>query len=1050
MFEFFIRHPILSCVLSVVIVLTGLACLFKLPIDIFPPIAPPTVFVSTSYPSASADTLSKTVASPIETKINGVENMLYMVTNNTNTGDMATTVTFDIGSNLDMNLVNVRNRVSLAEPKLPADVKAIGLNINKKSTTILQILTFQSPDQTMDMVALNAYVDVNVLDTIKRLPGVGDAQIINAPNAIRIWLNTDKLAKLSLSVSDVIQAVREQNNNYATGRIGVAPSQEGMEKSYGIVSKGRLSTPEEFEQIIVKASATGEIVRIKDVGRAERGSQNYEFIGKLNGSPTIILATYLQPGANALAVAQLIQDAVADLSKGFPPGVNYDIPYDTTKFIKVSVEEVVHTLFEAIIFVFLVVFLFLQNWRATLIPILAVPICLIGSLIGLAALGFSINTLTLFGMVLSIGIVVDDAIVVVENVERLMHEEHLSPLQASIKAMQEVGGPVIAIVLILCAVFVPVGFLGGLVGQLYKQFAITIAISVVFSGIVALTLSPALSALLLKPSAHTPNRFFQLFNKGFDAVQRAYIHGVTYFINRAFLGMLFFVAVLFACGFLGKQVPSSLVPEEDQGYLMIIANAAPGTHIQKMEKITTELETIVRKHPAVDFVTSLGGFDLLSGQKNPSNSTIFVVLKDWKERQTTALKAPAVQAALLKELAVIQEAIVLVFNPPTIQGLGAVGGFEFYLEDRGNRSIQDIEAVAQAFVLASKKNPAIARLGTTLQTTLPQYRADVDREKARALGVPLEQLFATLASYYGGYYVNDFNYSGRVYQVQIQSDATHRLTVDDLKRMYVRSDTTQTMVPLDAMITLTPSTGPMMISHFNGSVAAYFNGVGAPGFSSGQAIKAVEEVAKEVLPADMKLSWTGSAFQEKKMGYQSLIAIAFGLIMVVLILAALYEKLLLPISVLCAIPFGVLGALLAVYVTGLSNDIYFQIGLLTLVGLSAKNSILIVEFAIIKRAEGLAIAEAAVEAARLRFRPILMTSLAFILGAVPLLLSSGAGANGRHSIGTGLIGGMLFASSLALFFIPLFYVLFQKLSELIQKTFKTKELHHAKIDPLQP
>ncbi|MGL4426464.1 MAG: efflux RND transporter permease subunit [Alphaproteobacteria bacterium] len=1046
MFEFFIRRPILSCVLSVVIVLVGLACLLKLPVDIFPPIAPPTVFVSTSYPSASAETLSKTVASPVEAQINGVENMLYMVTNNTNTGDMTTTITFDIGTDTDMNLVNTRNRVGLAEPKLPADVKAIGLKINKKSTSMLQIVTFQSPDQSMNMVDITSYVDVNVLDTIKRIPGVGDAQIINPLNAIRIWLDTNKLGKLSLSVSDVIQAVREQNNQYATGRIGVPPVPSLMEKSYGIVSKGRLESPEEFEQIVLKASANGEIIRLKDVGRAELGSQNYEFAGKLNGVPTLILATYLQPGSNALTVAHLIRETVAELSKGLPSGITCEIPYDTTKFIEVSVKEVVHTLFEAVALVFLVVFLFLQNWRATVIPILAVPICLIGALIGLAALGFSINTLTLFGMVLSIGIVVDDAIVVVENVERLMHEEHLSPLQASIKAMQEVGGPVIAIVLILCAVFVPVGFLGGLLGQLYKQFAITIAISVVFSGIVALTLSPALSALLLKKAPSTPNRFFQIFNAGFDRVHRAYTHGVEYFIKKPLLGLIGFGCVILACGFLGKMIPTSLVPEEDQGYLIMVAGTPPGTAIQKIEAITEQLETLVRQHPAVDYVTSLGGFDLISGQKNPSNATVFIVLKDWKDRKTAALKAPAVQAELSKKIAVIQDAKVFLFNPPTIQGLGSVAGFEFYLEDRGNRSIQEIEAVAQAFIQASQKHPAIAHLSTTLQTVLPQYMANVDREKAKSLGIPLDQIFATLASYYGGYYVNDFSKSGRVYQVQIQSDAPHRLAADDLKHMYVRSNTTQTMIPLSAVLTFTPSTGPVMVNHFNGSVSAYLNGMGAPGYSSGQSLQAIEEIAKDVLPEDMKLSWTGAAFQEKKTGYQSLFAIGFGLVMVVLILAALYEKLLLPISVLCAIPFGVLGALLAVFFAGLTNDIYFQIGLLTLVGLSAKNSILIVEFAIIKRAEGLSIVEAAIEAARLRFRPILMTSLAFILGAVPLVLSSGAGANGRHSIGTGLIGGMVLASSLALFFIPLFYVLFQRLSEFMQKNLKSKETNHAKVN----
>ena len=1032
MFEFFIKRPIFSCVLSIVIVLTGLVCLLKLPTDSFPPITPPTILINASYTGASVDTLSKTIAAPIEVQVNGVEDMLYMVTNN-NTGEISTTVTFGIDSDIDMNLVNTLNRVNLAMPKLPPEVKAVGVNVDKKSTSILQLIAFRSPDQSVSLVDLNAYVDINVLDPIKRIHGVGKAQMIGASGATRVWLDPNKLAKLSLTTGDVIQAIREQNNQYATGRIGTPPFSRVQEKTYGIVSKGRLVETQEFENIILKASSNGEVVRLKDVGRVERGFQNYDFVGKLDGEPVVVLSIYLQPGANALAVATKVREKMQELSQRFPKGVEYLIPYDTTKFIEVSIAEVVHTLFEATFLVFLVVYLFLQNWRATIIPTIAVPICLMGSLIGLAALGFSINTLTLFGMVLSIGIVVDDAIVVVENVERLMHEQNLLPVKASIEAMKEVGGPVVAIVLILCAVFVPVSFLSGLIGQLYRQFATTIAISVVFSGIVALTLSPSLSALLLKKSPHTPNRFFQAFNAGFEKMQNAYVHGVRYFLKRPLFGSGIFAGVLVTCFFLGKMVPSSLVPDEDQGYLIMLANSTPGTTTQKTEQLATKLDRMIAEQPAVDSVLSLSGFDLISGQRNPSTLTTFMVLKDWKDRKARHLQAPAVLNDLSKKLMAVPEALAFVFNPPTIPGLGAVGGIECYLEDRAGRSVKELEALTQKFIQDTENHPAIARMSTNLRTSLPLYRADLDMPKVKALGVPVDQLFQTLSAYYGGYYVNDYSESSRIYQVYIQAEDTHRLTADNLKQMYVRSSTTQSMVTLDALVNLRSDSGPILLNRFNGTVASYVSGVIKPGYTSGQAIEAFEKTAKETLPKDIKLSWAGAAFQEKQVGMQSVIAILFGIIMVVLILSALYERVLLPISVLCAIPFGVVGALLAVFFAGLSNDVYFQIGLLTLVGLSAKNAILIVEFAIVKRKEGLDIVDAAVEAARLRLRPILMTSLAFILGAVPLVLSSGAGANGRQSIGAGLIGGMISSSSLALFFIPLFYVLFQRLSEKLAK-----------------
>ncbi|HET7364267.1 MAG TPA: multidrug efflux RND transporter permease subunit [Burkholderiales bacterium] len=1018
--RFFIDRPIFAAVLSVFIVLAGLAAMRNLPIAQYPEIAPPVVTITAIYPGASAETIEQTVAAPIENAITGVEKMIYMSSTSGSNGIVQIEVTFDIGTDADQATLNVNNRVKQAEPRLPEEVRRQGVTVVKGSSAFLQVLAFYSPDNRYDNLAISNYVTLNVLDQLKRVPGTTNVQIFGAKDyAMRIWVRPDRLTQLRLTPNDLIRALTEQNAQFAAGKIGQSPSNNGQELVYSITTKGRLADAREFENIIVRANPDGSTLRLKDVARVELASKDYEFIGRMNGQQATLVGIFLLPGANALKVAQDVVKTVDEIKPRFPPGLVYSVPYDTTKFVKVSIEEVVKTLAIAIVLVVLVVFLFLQNWRATLIPMAAVPVSLIGTFAGLYLLGYSINTLTLFGMVLAIGIVVDDAIVVLENIERIMHEEHLPARDAAVKAMREVSGPVIAIVLVLCSVFVPIAFLGGLAGELYRQFAVTIAIAVVISGVVALTLTPSLCVLILKREHRLPGRFFQAFNAGFLRTTKHYTNGVGWMIRRAGIGVALFALMVAGAAFLWRITPGSLVPDEDQGFYIAAVILPDGATLERTDKVVGKVLEAIKSNPNNEDAVAFTGFDFLGGYFRNNAATIFVTQKPWDERK---VDTKAVVGDLFMKTAGIKEGLVLAFGPPPIFGLGTAGGFELYLQNRGEGGPQRLAQVMGEFMQRAAKDPTFAFVQTLWRPATPQLYVDVDRDKAKALGVPLGDLYGALAATLGNYYVNDFNKYGRTWQVLMSAEPQYRNSPSDVGDIYVRSERGD-MIPLRSLANIRYASGPDSMTRFNNLPAVKLFGQAAPGVSSGQAIAEAERVAAEVLPADFSFDWGGASYQEKKSGGTSVIALGLAVIMVFLILAAQYERWSLPLSVLLALPFGTFGALAAVWLRSYSNDVYFQIGLVTLLGLAAKNAILIVQFAELKESEGLSAAAAALEAARLRFRPILMTSLAFIFGVLPLAISTGAGAGARRSVGTGVMGGMLAATFLAIFFVPMFFKL---------------------------
>jgi len=1018
MSKFFITRPIFAAVISIIIVLAGIAAALKLSIAQYPQIAPPTVIITASYPGASAETLSKTVAGPIEEQLSGVEGLLYFNSSTDSSGTLNITATFEIGTNIDQATFNVSNRVNIASPRLPETVRRSGVVVQKKSNDILLVVMLTSKDKQFDPLYLSNYATLNVLDEIKRVKGVGDANIFGARDySMRIWLKPDRMAQLGVTTSDIAAAIQSQNAQYAAGKIGQEPSLGDQQLVYTVNAKGRLLDPNQFGNIIIRAAGPNGILYLKDIARIELGAQTYDINTTLNGKPGVGIPIFLQTGANALDTAKGVKEKMAELKERFPKGMDFEIPYDTSNFVKASMKEVFKTLAEAMVLVVLVVFLFLQNWRATLIPIIAVPISLIGTFAGLYLFGFSINTLTLFAMVLSIGIVVDDAIVVLENIERLMSEEKLSPIKAAIKSMEQVAAAVVAIVLVLCAVFVPVAFMGGIAGELYRQFAVTVAIAVVISGIVALTLTPALCAIILNPN-NINSKFFDRFNNGFNRLTHFYIKVVKNTLHHRFIGGIVFVGIVIASIFLFKFTPSSFIPSEDQGYVITAVMLPDGATINRTSKTTEAVRSAIATDPASTFQFAVNGYDLIGGGNKSNAATMFVRLKDWDERKSSA-------GDIVKKLFGIgmmqPDGLAIAFNPPSIRGLGSSGSMETYVQSRSDTDPLHLFAAVNLFIEALKKEPRLAGINTFFRPTVPQLFIEVDEAKAMSLGIPISSIYDTLQSTMGSLYVNDFNKSGRTYRVQLQAEAPYRMKPDDLGKVYVRSNT-GAMVPLSAVSSVNSIVGAEQLERFNGLLSAKVLAGGAPGVSSGDVIKIVEKIAKESLPDGYQMAWTGQAYQEKRTGSAALFAFGFAIIMVFLILAAQFETWALPLAVIMAVPFALTGALIAVMIRGMPNDIYFQIGLITLIGLAAKNAILIVEFASQKMEEGMPIMEAAIEAARLRFRPIVMTSMAFVFGIVPLVVATGAGAAARQSMGTGVFGGMILATFIATIFIPLFFV----------------------------
>ncbi|MDD2932632.1 MAG: multidrug efflux RND transporter permease subunit [Methylotenera sp.] len=1017
MSKFFITRPIFASVLSIIIVLAGLAAAMKLPIAQYPQIAPPTVLISATYPGASADTLSKTVAAPIEEQLSGVEGLLYYNSSADSSGSLTITATFEIGTDVNQATFNVSNRVNIALPRLPDEVRRTGIVVQKRSNDILLVVMLTDKQKKYDPLFLSNYGTLNVLDELKRIKGVGDAIIFGAQDySMRIWLRPDRMAQLGVSTTDIANAIRAQNAQYAAGKIGQEPSPSDQQLVYTVTAKGRLINPAEFGNIIIRADGPRGILYLKDVARIELGSQSYNVRAYLDGTPGVGIPIFLQTGANALDTATAVKAKMNELKQRFPAGVDWETPYDTSDFVKASIGEVLKTLAEAMVLVVLVVFLFLQSWRATLIPIIAVPISLIGTFAGLWLFGFSINTLTLFAMVLSIGIVVDDAIVVLENVERLMTEEKLSPIKAAVKSMEQVSAAVVAIVLVLIAVFIPVAFLGGIAGEMYRQFAVTVAVAVVISGVVALTLTPALCAVLLKPT-HAKSAFFNRFNRGFGRFTHFYTSAVNLTLHHKIIGTLVFAAVIGLVAVLLKVIPGSFVPAEDQGYVISAIIMPDGATLARTSKTTENVRAAIAEDPAVAHQFAVNGFDLIGGGNKTSAATMFVRMKDWDERKATA-------DDMVKKLFGIgmqqPDGMAIAFNPPAIRGLGSSGGFELYVQTRGDSDPAKLAVVVTNFIEVLKNEPRLAELNTFFRPTVPQLYVEVDEAKAISQGVPVASIYDTLQSTMGSLYVNDFNKSGRTYRVQLQAEADYRMKAEDLGSVYVRANSGQ-MVPLSALSKVSHIVGAEQLERYNGLLSAKVMGKGAPGVSSGDAIKMVEKIAAENLPDGYQIAWTGQAYQEKRTGSAAVFAFGFAIIMVFLILAAQFETWALPLAVIMAVPFALAGALLAVLVRGMPNDIYFQIGLITLVGLAAKNAILIVEFASQKMEEGMPVAEAALEAARMRFRPIVMTSMAFVLGIVPLAIATGAGAAARRSMGTGVLGGMLLATFVATIFIPLFF-----------------------------
>ena len=1030
--KFFINRPVLAMVMSIIIVIAGGLSIFSLAVEEYPQVTPPQVVVQATYPGASAEVISSSVASVLENSINGVEGMIYMQSSSTSSGSLNINIYFTNETDPDQATINVNNRVQAVMSSLPQEVQRQGVTVDKRSSTILAVYSLFSDSPAHDRIFIANYAAINILEELKRVPGVGDAALFSRQEySMRIWLSPDKLTKYNLTPAEVIALVQEQNSQFAAGFFGQEPVRKDLDFTYTVTTQGRFTTPQEFENILIRTNSDGSSLRLKDLARVELGAEDYSVNAFYNGRPAVAFGLFLQPGANALNVAEGVAKKLEELSQTFPEGLQYASPYDTTSFVNVSIKEVIKTFIEAIILVVIVIYFFLQNFRATIIPVLAVPVSIIGTFAGMYMLGFSINLLTLFGLILAIGIVVDDAIIVIENVERLIHEEKLSVKDATMKAMDEIASPVIAIVLVLSAVFIPVAFIGGFSGEIYKQFAITIVISVVISGFVALTLTPALCVSILKTHEPKPFWIVKKFNDFFEWLTHQFTDKVAHAIRRGVFYVILFVGLIAVTYGLFTRVPTGLVPAEDKGMLLVSMQLPPATALSKTTEMASFMESTIRNNPNVEAVMALAGYDMLSSAVRTFGGTAFVKLKDWDLRKEDNQKSQALAQTFTAQLMQNPNAVIFALNPPPIMGLSLTDGFEMYIQNRTGGSIQDLQKYTQLVLQEAQKRPELTGVRTTLSVNVPQYNVQLDRQKAKSLGVNVDDVFTTLQSTFGSYYVNDFNLYGRTFKVSMQSESEFRETPNDLRNVFVRSSNGD-LIPISSLVTFERVIGSDILERFNLFPAAKLMGDAASGYSSGDALKAIEEVANQVLPDGYTVAFSGSSYQEKNAGGTGTIAFIFGLVFVFLILAAQYERWLMPLAVLTAVPFAVFGAILATWLRGLNNDIYFQIGLVMLIALAAKNAILIIEFAMEAREkQGKNIYDAAVEAARLRFRPIVMTSLAFTIGVLPLAISSGAGAASRHAIGTGVIGGMLAATFIATFFIPLFYTYFARLSEFI-------------------
>ena len=1016
----FIRRPILASVCSLVIILAGLIAIPTLPIAQFPELAPPQVLVSAFYNGADAQTVETAVTFPLEQAINGVEGMLYMTSTSGNDGTSAITITFDISRNLDVAAVDVQNRISQAEGRLPNEVKQVGLSVTKVSNNFVIAAAAYAEHGEYDPLFISNYLDRFVVDEIRRVPGVGQVMVFGIGRyAMRLWLDPDKLAGRSLTADEVVQALREQNVQVAAGAVGAEPSQEGQSFQISVRAAGRLNEPAQFDDVILKRSPDGALVRVKDVGRTELGSESYATAMRYNARDGVGFGVLQLPTANALQVYRDVSAEVTRLSRRFPPGLKVDIAFDTTKVVSESIREVVTTLAEAIGLVVLVMFLFLQNWRTTLIPAITIPVSLIGTFAFVKLFGFSINTLTLFGVTLATGLVVDDAIVVIENIERHIHTEHREAHDAASAAMAEVTGAVIATALVLAAVFVPVGFFPGTTGRLYQQFALTIAVSMAISAFNALTLTPALSALLLGRVEKPKGIFFRSVNRVIDGGTAATVSMLRALIRVRVIVVLVFVALLGMTYWIVKRVPTGFVPDEDQGYILVLVQAPPGASLDYTMDVVRQTEQIMFKMPEMKQMFAAGGFSF-SGTA-PNQGILFAQLKDFSERPREDQSAKAVVGRLFGAFSQITGAMVLPFLPPSINGLGQFGGITYELLDQTGGPIENLGAAAQQLTAQANQTPGLAGLFTQFTANDPQLVVDIDREQAKALGMPLGEVTNTMQILLGSAYVNDFDFNNRSYRVYVQADQQFRAHPTDIEKYYVRTSAGR-MMPLSSVVSVRETTAPKTINHYNLFRAAEFNGSAAPGYSSGQALQILGQLSDRTLPQGFSYAWSGISLEEIKAGSQSAMIFGLGLLLVYLTLAGQYESLTLPFIILLSVPLAILGALGAQWGRGLINDVYCQIGLVMLIGLSAKNGILVVEFAEQLRARGMSIAEAAVEAARIRLRPILMTSLAFILGVMPLVVASGAGREARHSVGTAVVGGMVASTFLNLAFIPVLYV----------------------------